>query len=337
MESKFRYSLENFRGIAIIFVMFSHVVSLKLIDGVGNYLHYLLVDATAWFVFISGYLFYYLEIDKFNYGKYLSRKLKFVLLPYLILSVPAIWASLLVQRHIMLDLTPLEYTLWSLISGGTMVAPMWFIPMIFIFFLLTPIFRILARSRLIIPVALIGLVFSVFSFRPFFNNSAFFSFLHFAGFYLFGIAAAKHASNLDQLSKNVKSVIILLALAIFLITGVAYPGFSEDPIRFIGTVGKFNYVTMGKLALLVVIFLAFERYLNRPHKTLAFMAKISFGLFFIHGFMIVFFGRWLHNLAYSSLWIEPAAEIGFVILGSIAIVVLIKKITGKWSRYVIGC
>jgi len=337
MKLNFRYSLENFRGVAIIFVMLSHIGSFKSMGQYSDYLFYFLVDATAWFVFISGYLFYYLEIEKFNYTKYLARKLKFVILPYLILSVPAIAAGLYLSRNILMDLTASDYAIWSILTGGTVVAPMWFIPMIAVFFLLTPLLSRIAKSPLLLAVTVTGLLFSIFSFRPVHNSNAIFSFLHFAGFYLLGISAAKHALQLDAISDAWKVRIIVLSLLAFVLIGFSYPGMEAEPISFLGTIGGLNYPILGKLALLVAIFFAFERFFNVQNKSLSFMAKISFGLFFIHGFATLVFVKWLNGLAYPGDFSRLGAEVFFVVGGSIVVVYVLRRVLGKWSRYVIGC
>ena len=141
MKSKFRYSLENFRGIAIFFVMFSHIISIQSMGRLGGYLYYFVGDATTWFVFISGYLFYYLEVNNFKYADYLWKKLKYVILPYLILSIPVIFFWISISQNLLYGLTPLKFMLWSLLAGGIAVGPMWFIPMIALFFIFTPVFR----------------------------------------------------------------------------------------------------------------------------------------------------------------------------------------------------
>lgn len=317
--------------------MLSHISVANFPGRSGDYLHYFLADATAWFVFISGYLFYYLEINKFFYFSYLKRKWKFVITPYLTLSIPAIAAGLYLGRHIMYDLSVPAYILWALTTGGTMVGPMWFIPMITIFFLLTPLFRLIARSNWIVAVAAIGLIFSLFSFRPYFNTNAIFSFAHFVGFYLLGIAMAKHEDKLKNLSHPWVACIVGISLAIFFLFAYLYPGIDKDQAHFYGTIGSLNHILVGKFSLLVAIFFLFERFVNYQQDGLAFLAKISFGLFFIHGFMSLFFGRWFSQLSYANPYIKSLTEVGFVIVGSIVIVVLVKRATGNWSRYVIGC
>jgi len=303
----------------------------------SNYLFFFLVDATAWFVFISGYLFYYLEVDKFKYFDYLSKKLKYVVLPYLILSVPAIIVGLYYSRHILYDLTPLKYVIWSLITGGMVIAPMWFIPMIVIFFLLTPVFNVIARTKLIYVLTVAGLIFSIFSSRPVHNTNALLSFFHFAGFYLLGIATAKSVGYLDVMASSIKVKIISVSVIIFIVTGFFYPGIEKEPGSFSGSLGLMNYIIFGKLALLIAIFFLFERYFDQERKFLGYLAKISFGLFFIHGFMSQIFGKFLQNFDYYNPLVKFFSEIGVVVFVSIAVVFLLKLALGKWSRYVIGC
>ena len=126
----FKYSVENFRGIAIFFVMLSHLSSFSSLGPAGKYLLFTFVDATTWFVFISGYLFSHIEKNiNFKYIDYIYKKFKFVIIPYLILSIPAILVGLYFQRHTLLELNVAEYILWSLSVGGSVVGPMWFIPM----------------------------------------------------------------------------------------------------------------------------------------------------------------------------------------------------------------
>lgn len=337
MKGRFRYSLENFRGVAIIFVMLSHISSIYSFEKGGDYLFYLLTNATAWFVFISGYLFYYLESEKFEYGKYLIKKLKYVVLPYLFLSVPAIIAGLYFSRHVLYGLTSDQYVAWSLVTGGTVVPPMWFIPMIVIFFLLTPVFNFLSKTKIIYIFVVCGLVLSIFSSRSVNNTNAFFSFLNFAGFYFLGMVAAKNVAVLDSLSYAWKSKIIYGSVAIFLLFGFLYPGIEEEPVGFLSSLGSLNFLNVGKLAFLVAIFFIFERYLERKNNVLGYLAKISFGLFFIHGFMILIFARIARDVDFGNAYVRFFSEVAIVVFVSIAVVFLIKVVLGKRSRYVVGC
>ena len=337
MKSKFRYSLENFRGVAIIFVMLSHISSFQSMGAASNYLFFFLGDATAWFVFISGYLFYYLEVNKFKYFDYMQKKLKYVILPYLILSIPAILVGLYFLRNILYDLTPLNYTFWSLLTGGMVVGPMWFIPMIVIFFLLTPVFNTLAKTKYIYIAAFVALIFSIFSSRPIHNANPVLSFLHFLGFYLLGIAAAKSVDFLDALSSSVKMKIIYASLFVFFLAGFIYAGRVNEVGGFYDGLGLVNYIILGKLGLLIAIFFLFEQFMEQRRGMLGYLAKISFGLFFIHGFMSLVFVKFFQGMSFYNPLVKLITEIGVVVFASIAVVFLLNLVLRKWSRYVIGC
>lgn len=337
MKAKFRYSLENFRGVAIIFVMLSHIMSIQNMGKVGDIFYYLVGDATAWFVFISGYLFYYLEANNFNYSSYLWKKIKFVVFPYLILSFPAILFWIFISQNLLYGMTSGDFFIWALLAGGIAVGPMWFIPMIVIFFILTPFFNYISKNKLIYLVLVPSLIFSLFSSRSVYNANPGLSFLHFLGFYVLGIVVAKKNKEVEELRDECKFLLIAIGLSVFLYFGFIFPGISDLPPSFFSGMGKLNYILVGKLGLLMAIFILFERFFEKKSQILGYFAKISFGLFFIHGFSGTFFQRMSTNIDFQSPMYKLFCEVIVIVFGSVLIVFLLKKILGKWSRYVIGC
>lgn len=113
---KFDYAIENFRGVAILFVVFSHVDSLLLAGGL--HLRFLLVDASAFFVFIAGFLFFKLEVLSFNFYSYLKRKAQNVLSPYLFFSMVAFLIGAWFGKNEIYGLTLSKYFVWSFVVGG---------------------------------------------------------------------------------------------------------------------------------------------------------------------------------------------------------------------------
>lgn len=339
LKPGFQYSLENLRGLAIIFVTLSHVSTYDSLGVLGDYLFFIVRDATAWFIFISGYLFNYLEGTKFDYKVYLSKKVKYVLLPYLILSIPAIAAGLFFQRHHILDLETLPYSLWSLVVGGSVIVPMWFIPMILLFFLCSPLFHKIGRHRLQYLAALLGLGVSLFTVRPVDNLNPFLSFVHFSGFYLLGISFSTYYERISHFAKTSRAkILIVAAMFAFVCSSVMLLGsHSEQPMGFRDGIGVFNYSIFGKLCLLIVVFLLFERYMNKRNWGLGWMAQISFGLFFLQGFFMVVFQKAIQSFPAVPPVLMVISEVVFVLGGSVIAVVILKKIFGNRSRYVIGC
>jgi hypothetical protein len=304
----------------------------------GAYAFFVVGDATTWFVFISGYLFYYIESQRFKFNAYISKKLKYVISPYLILSIPALVAGMYFSRAALLGLEPVNYIFWSLSVGGSIVGPMWFIPMIALFFACSPIFNRLAKSSAIYIATVVCVGFSIFSHRPINDLNPFLSFLHFLGFYLLGLAFAKNTHRLDVLAqKRMANLVIVATLVLFLISMFLYDIAEGEPAGFWDGLGVFNLIQLGKLLLLVSVFFIFEKYLNRKSRFLSYMAEISFGLFFIHGFFMLFYSRMMQKIAIANPLSNFLLEFSIVVIASIATVYVLKLILKNKSRYVIGC
>lgn len=335
-ESRFQHSIENLRGLAILFVVLSHVTSVAALGLGGEIVSFIFQDATAWFVFISGYLFHRVEQERFDYRGYLVKKAKFVLLPYIILSVPAILAGLAFAQHILLGLTAGNYALWSLLVGGAVVMPMWFVPMISLFFLVSPLFHRLANSRLLPIVTIMALGISLITTRPLGNLNPFLSFVHFAGFYVLGIFLSTKFEEIKSTGKT--GFMIAVGFILYVVTVFAYFASSNDaPNGFFNGFGHFNYSIFGKLTLLLAVLFLFDRFLNVKNRFLSWMAEISFGLFFMHGFFMALFAKFRQGLGVESPLVLLGAELLLVLGGAMFAVVVIKHIFKKRSRYVIGC
>jgi hypothetical protein len=318
--------------------MLSHLSSLQQAGDVGSYLGFLLVDATSWFVFISGYLFYYIEQRRFDYRDYLVKKVKFVILPYLILSIPALLGGFYVSREQMVDLSPPMYVAWSVAVGGSVVAPMWFIPMIVIFFLVSPVFHAIAKTKLVYMLAFVGLLVSLFSCRPVSSLNPLLTFVHFLGFYALGMAAAR-ASWLVEILRAGHWGHLLMVLGIFgfVLAIYLYDPKAVEPLGFADGWGKLNLQQLGKLSLLVTVFLFFDRYLNRKQLMFGYLAKISFGLFFLHGFFALFFSRIAQRVGFVNVFAAVMCEVIIVIGAAVITVIVAKFLLKSKSRYVVGC
>lgn len=93
--------LHNFRGLAIIFIVATHCISIfdwasapLLRDVLGR----VVANGTVFFLFIAGYLFHHLS-SGFRAIPYWRNKLRFVVLPYVIVSIPAIALATTIVRR----------------------------------------------------------------------------------------------------------------------------------------------------------------------------------------------------------------------------------------------
>lgn len=336
---KHSYPVENLRGLAILGIVLAHVASVRDMPGAGPYLSFLLADTTSWFVFISGFLFHRTQHDRFSYPRYLARKFQVIVLPYLLLSVPAIAMGIALSRPQFLGLGATSYALWSLVVGGAMVAPLWFIPMITLVFLMSFAWIRLARTWMLHVLALAALAFTLFSERPFENLNPFLALLHFIGFYLAGMVCSVHAEAIARLKGTPASRVLMAAGAVLFVVAAAGFFAGEEPAKtFAEGLGAPNYRQLGKLGLLVTVFLMFQEWFDRPHAVLGYLARISFALYFIHGFLTLVF---LKVLEYTPIGGAPplvffAAETAFVLGLSALLAEAAKFLLKSRSRYVIG-
>ncbi len=343
LSRQYHYAMDNFRALAILFVLASHADSVLDIGKAGYYLNFLFANATAWFVFISGYFFYFIESKRFQYRDFLLKKAKFLLMPYLFLSSIAMLIGVgMFDQHESLGLSLGSYLLWALIVGGNIIGPLWFMPMIMLFFMLSPIFYRLSNQRGLIIVVVIALLLSFMTFRPYNNSNPLLAMIHFMGFFWFGILVAKYHSNIQAwLTKGWRFGLLAgLGLLLFLLSGQWE--LNSDTMMKMGFwdhLGEINFYQTGKFGLLVVIFLSLYRYFNYRIPVMSYLANISFGLFFLHGF-----GLWLYD------WLAPrfpevfidhnwsaVTQIGFIFLFSWLVIVLTQHLLKEKSRYVIGC
>lgn len=130
---------------------------------------------------------------------------------------------------------------------------------------------------------------------------------------------------------------VTVGLGIFALAMCLYDGVVPVRPAFHDSLGIQNPPQLGKLALLVVLFLLFERYFDRKNTFLAYFADNSFGLFFIHGFFMVAITRASYLYGQPNVLLNFLIELVVVIGLSLLTVALIKLVLQRRSRYVIGC
>jgi surface polysaccharide O-acyltransferase-like enzyme len=181
-----------FRAIASLFVVSYHGIhGLQWGAEYGNLemsraLKILFSNGTLMFVFISGFLFQHL-LYKYNYRNYVVTRFKLVILPYLVVSIPAVIAwTFLFQKsswgipHNFYS-EPWWYRAGFFYISGKHMAPLWFIPMIAIFYLLSPLFKLIDRF----PIIYLSIPFLMWlSYEQPRHWSPWISFIHFFPFIL---------------------------------------------------------------------------------------------------------------------------------------------------------
>lgn len=340
-DKKFQQHLHVFRGVAIIFIVCAHTIpsfnwtSQPLI---GRFLDSIFNQSSIFFFFIAGYLFQHLS-SKFSFKNYLKQKLKTVILPYLILSIPALFVfTQLVHRE---GVWSWFYTLpqWQQVAlfllTGKHLAPLWFVPTIALFYLIAPILLTIDRRApklywLIIP--LWGL--SIYLGRDG-TWGPIDKAIYLLPVYLAGMAFSHFYTAAESLSYRAWA-----PLAIATIIGIFGYTFElpEPP----------SYLMVMKLPMAFLLTVLLHRWHHLIGNKLDYIAHISFGIFFIHAYFIsaikvatvYFFHRRIYTGDAASdfsgsifyFFIYAAA----VLLLSILSIRVAQRLLGKNSRMVIG-
>jgi surface polysaccharide O-acyltransferase-like enzyme len=323
--------IHSFRAIAIFFIVSGHCIDgfdwqqnkdmeriLKIIFGNG----------TVLFVFIAGYLFQYLSV-KYNFYKYFYSKFKYVISPYLIISIPAIIAfTFFVERETVWEgfyNNPVWVQVVLFYLTGLHLAPLWFIPMIVMFYISSPFLIKADNSKYFYILLPLFFLISYFIDRGF----PYQSFIHFFSIYVFGMFFSRYRSHLDSIISNGIVILFLLIIIVFLC-------FSE----YLIDKGTMTYLNFVQKTCLSVFLLGLLIKLNGMHqsKFIALIADSSFGIYFIHSYVIT--GAKLIVLNFNGRLFEGGylfTLTPFIVMSiCVCFVLIVNKIFKSKSRFFIG-
>ncbi|MCC7280281.1 MAG: acyltransferase [Chromatiaceae bacterium] len=293
-------------------------------------------DSTIYFVFISGFLFYYLS-HRFDLLRYYKTKLVFVVSPYILMTTLVLLArgglSGLVTERIELEAFVGDW-IYALFHGTAQVQ-YWYIPFIVPVFLVSPLLlRIPQRAwpTLAVIAALVPLLGTRTG-----STLSLGLYLYLFPVYLIGIYAAMDYQAFSTLIK--RRLVLLVALAV-LSTGVL--------ALFAGRVylwGPFNlneslfYVQV--LAICFIALVLFQRLEGWKSPLLDAFATYSFSIFFLH--LLVELGP------VKLLWYELVDQLApglmlplsllfaiGVAFATLGVCILAKRLLGQYSRWIIG-
>lgn len=157
MEKQFLNYINWFRGLAIVFVVFGHTIPLYEWGNIiqKNITHSFFGGATILFLFISDYLFEHLK-NRFEIKKYYFSKFKYVIIPYLIVSILAILIYILGFKNDHKWILTIEFnslsTYLKIIKfylTGAHLGPLWYIPMTILMFAIPPILLLTMKNNIL--------------------------------------------------------------------------------------------------------------------------------------------------------------------------------------------
>ncbi len=327
--------IHSFRGIAILFVVACHLLlNWSPNSKVYKILELLFGNGTVLFVFIAGYLFQHLT-KKLNYTDYLKKKFLNVILPYFIISAPIIAYRIftgdipgyITNKHA--DF--FEWHQWQQVAYyifyGAHMQPLWFIPMISIFYLFAPLFFFIDQRPiwyyLLIPLTII----SIFIEREPFSDILK-MFVHFISVYTFGMFMSRYKEQFLDFAKKKISIINLLLCVVLLCNY-----FLAEPYH-----NAANYIQKMLFCPFFIYWLwKFDKYIPRIISSLA---EISFGVFFLHYYFILIIKAVYEKFIGVGIpgnFLYWGIDYLLVLVCTFILIKLVKFIFPKYSRYLIGC
>lgn len=110
---------DNFRAIAILLVVAGHSINSRNIASLGEmFFANTILGGTTLFVFISGFFFYHIYYYKFQYKNFMLKKIKYVFMPYFMLSAIGFVFSVFYVHKLPLSPFFFELFLKYLLTGG---------------------------------------------------------------------------------------------------------------------------------------------------------------------------------------------------------------------------
>lgn len=334
--------VHTFRGVAIVGIIGAH--SLQSLAWDQSSLVFQIIDtlcnqSSIWFFFIAGLLFQHLS-KRYQYKNYLKNKLRNVIIPYLILSIPAIYASmyLIVQDSVpktFYEKSDIEQALLFLITGKHL-APFWFVPTITLFYIISPLLLKLDRAPKTYFLLPLFVALSAYLGRDGFQaliaspilGSAPSKAIYLLSIYVFGMYCGRNHELVMSLATRYNVILWLIAATFFTLNIVFYQ-------KQVYAIYFFKLVTC--ISILPIL----HRY-DRPLKNKFYLlGDLSFGLFFIHGYLLAAIRLALPAVGFESSL--PSGIINYLLFVMVitatctTTLTLGRRVLGSKSRMIIGC
>jgi len=341
--------LDHFRGLAVLFIVAGHCFDLAGVQidtfaerVFGN----LVIGGTTLFVFISGYLFQHRFLREFRYRTFFASKARNLLCPYLVLSLAPIgWAVIHRDPQFHGVFLPRgtgwfhEFVVPSLayLATGRFLIAYWFIPYAILQFGLAPVHRGFATLRPAWQNAILGATFALALWvqRPVDNIDPLQSLAYFLPVYLVGIVAAQRREAIFRILRGREFWLLVPVLGLAGLEAVQRGGFGnyhKEPWQ----PGLLDLILPQKILLSLFFLVFLDRFESRSSLVVGTLARSSFAIFFLHPYIL-----WiaeLNGVRYTGHPIWPFYPfITAAVLGSsLVLAVLIRRLAGRASRYLIG-
>ncbi|WP_394340941.1 acyltransferase family protein [Pleomorphovibrio marinus] len=341
-QNKFLTEVHYFRAFAIINVILVH--TWRIPESVADSRSLLIVNSlrelffhgsTLYFLFISGFLFYYL-LPKFSTKKYFKSKFKNVISPYVFWTIISFITLTLLIEPGKLFLTPVLWLndLFETILSGEAQTPYWYIPFICIVFFISPFV-------LLIPEKIFEVLTALLCFIPLLGTRTgtdltFYQFLYFIPTYFLGMCVAKNYQR--TLALMHKYIYHLIAIAVFASIAIITVHYFDLTLLRVNL--KEGLYFIQKTALTFVFLYLFYKLRDIKIPSFGYFAKYSFPLFFTHYlFSSQLIYPFFKLLPLNNLQSLITASLLYAIMFpfvNLLLCILLKKIMGNSSKPLLG-
>jgi peptidoglycan/LPS O-acetylase OafA/YrhL len=354
-SSDFIPHLHAFRGFAIINICFIHawVVAIYYVkpsapntdaDKIQGAINAALFhSSTLYFTIISGILFSMI-LSKRPWKKFFVTKIQNVVFPYLFITLIyslAIWPTVPgqpIELNVAGDFASFVSIVVDNVITGKAMFHLWYIPVLVILFLCTPIIMFLVRRPSMIWIVILLVAAPLVVSRTDGLNIDIPTVSYFLGAYTMGVYLGAHYANkIEWFERNIWSLVLIVVVLTIALTYCYLIDFHK--IGYISLTETMHYIHKTIVAGIALVLL--KRWELSLPSWLMKLGDYSFSIYFIHA--IFLYG--LYVLMNNLLLEPPNAVFTFIlgivffivsVVGSIVMASLFQSLLKKKSRYLVG-
>jgi len=286
------------------------------------------------FVFVAGYLFRHTNnnVEKIDSYNFLSKKAKRLLVPYVIISSIAFVPKALLANYAIrpIDLNFKDYAINLLFPFENTIIYFWYLPTLFLLFLLFVFIRnsYFATDRVWVAASITISCLLAYLYNPFSNNSLFnFSgAIDYAVYFCIGYFFCVYREKIDFINDNAKSVFVISLACLIVLTALKFNG-----IFFALKLFKFIFAVTGIIFSYSLAIICTSKKMN----FLKFIEGYTYQIFILSWFFISFSRIICYQILGVGFYVAFPMMFFTGLLAPIFIAKLMKSYYPKYS-YVIG-
>ena len=348
-------SLNYFRALACMLVVAGHTLTktgMVLNSCVELTLLNMITGGTTLFVFISGFLFHHIYYKKFDYKSLISLKFVKLIIPYTFIGIFAISYRIYTKSYfwdnyfVAFQPTGDDFNHQIIIPAvkyyitGSQIGTHWFIPFIFLTFLISPLHIYFIKLNKYFQLFLIFIlsIVSIYIHRPLHNFNVLHSLIYYSPIYLLGIFCS--INQLEIYDKLRNKEYLLLLVVVFTATIEWMSGAIGIYSKNMMPNGVIDLMFIQKVFMCLFLMIFLHRFENIKSPSLKTIASTSFPIFLLHPILVsttlgMFYKLTGNRLSIDS-WIIYFIYTLFIIVFCVLITKLIKLIMPNKSPYMIG-